>query len=300
MEHTLPPLEALQAVLSAATTGSFSAAADVLGVTHGAISRRVSIVEKWAGVVIFVRHGRGVRSTLEGQRVLARIEQALVLLDDTKLGAPREAEPEMVRVGVVQSFARLWLIPRLRQLEGDPRDLRIEPEIDHRHMTLSDARIAIRLGRGDWPGVVATRLFEEQLQPFANAAIAERLGPDADPDALLSFPLIHDASDEKWRVWLGERKLDRRGRDRTFAGFDLALLAAAGGHGIVLGRDPYGKAYREALGLVPVTMTKVASPQAFYLVVAPGRRHDAVDRLSRRLLSIAAAESHASVDNSIA
>jgi DNA-binding transcriptional LysR family regulator len=106
---------------------------------------------------------------------------------------------------------------------------------------------------------VATRLFQEQLQPVASPAIADRLGPDADPDALLSFPLIHDASDENWSVWLGGRQLGRD-RDRTFAGFDLALLAAADGHGIVLARDPYGTELSDALGLVPVSTKKVGEP----------------------------------------
>jgi LysR family glycine cleavage system transcriptional activator len=287
MAHSLPPLEALQAVLAAASTGSFSAAAELLDITHGAISRRVAAVELWAGAVIFERHGRGVRPTLEGQRLMARIEQALVMLEDTRLAGASDVEPDTVRVGVVQSFARLWLVPHLRELEGTPRDVRIEPEIDDRHMTLSDARIAIRLGRGDWPGVHATRLFSETLRPYASAAVAERIRPDAAPADLLGHPLIHDASDANWRVWLGQSGLEQRARDRTLPGYDLTLLAAAGGHGIVLARDPYGRDLRERLGLVPVSDRSVTNPQAFHLVVAPGRMHAAVERLAQRIIALA-------------
>lgn len=46
----LPPLEALQAVLSAYRLGSFSAAAAALGISHGAVSRRVAATERWAGL----------------------------------------------------------------------------------------------------------------------------------------------------------------------------------------------------------------------------------------------------------
>ncbi|MBA3446680.1 MAG: LysR family transcriptional regulator, partial [Pseudaminobacter sp.] len=152
MDHSLPPLESLQAVLGAAESGSFSAAAEALDVTHGAISRRVASVERWAGVTIFERHGRGVRPTLDGQRLMAQVEQALNLLEDATLIRHRRPELDVVRVGVVQSFARLWLIPNLAALEGTPPDLRIEPEVDHGFMTLSNARIGVRLGRGDWPG----------------------------------------------------------------------------------------------------------------------------------------------------
>jgi LysR family transcriptional regulator, glycine cleavage system transcriptional activator len=287
MTHSLPPLEALQAVLGAASTGSFSAAAGLLDITHGAVSRRVAVVELWAGAIIFERHGRGVRPTLEGQRLVARIEQALAMLEDTRLAGASDVEPETVRVGVVQSFARLWLIPHLRELEGTPRDVRIEPEIDHRHMTLSDARIAIRLGRGDWSGVEARRLFSETLQPYASPAVAARIRPDAAAADLLACPLIHDASDANWRLWLGQTGLEQRSRDRTFPGYDLTLLAAADGHGIVMVRDPYGRDLRERLGLVPVSERSVANPQAFHLVVAPGRMHAAVERLAQRIIALA-------------
>ncbi|MBL3967816.1 LysR family transcriptional regulator, partial [Burkholderia sp. KCJ3K979] len=42
-----PPLASLETVCTVAREGSFLAAADVSGVTHGAISRRVAAVENW-------------------------------------------------------------------------------------------------------------------------------------------------------------------------------------------------------------------------------------------------------------
>ncbi|MCT8992203.1 LysR family transcriptional regulator [Chelativorans sp. SCAU2101] len=46
----LPPLDYLQAVVAAASLGSFTAAAERLSITHGALSRRVAAVEHWAAV----------------------------------------------------------------------------------------------------------------------------------------------------------------------------------------------------------------------------------------------------------
>ena len=54
MDHslnTLPPLDALRAFEAAARTGSFSAAAEQLNVTHGAVSRQVAKLEHWMGKV---------------------------------------------------------------------------------------------------------------------------------------------------------------------------------------------------------------------------------------------------------
>jgi LysR family transcriptional regulator, glycine cleavage system transcriptional activator len=281
----------MQAVLAAARTGSFSGAAEALEVTHGAISRRVAAVEQWAGMALFVRHGRGVRLTLEGQRLASRIELALALVEDGRASGKVEAELDTVRVGVVQSFARLWLIPNLTALEGSPPDLRIEPEVDHRHMTLSDARIAIRLGRGDWPGVISEPLFRETLVAVAHRDIAAELGP-APSAQLLAFPLIHDASEDAWRLWLSRNgaSYERRPRDRMFSGYDLALLAAAYGQGIALARLPYGRRFIETNGLVPLPGGPVENPVAFHIVTRPGGRYGAVERLVERMRQVAEAE----------
>lgn len=287
MEHStsLPPLEALEAVLAAARLGSFSAAAGALGITHGAVSRRVTATERWAGLRLFARHGRGVRLTLDGERFVARVERAVALLEDSRATSPGGHGLDTVRVGVVQSFARLWLIPRLTDLEGSPPDLRIELEIDDRHMTLSDARVAIRLGRGGWPNVASELLFAERLQPVAVPTIAAALGPAPTVEDLLAYPLLHDAADTGWRLWLAAqgRELPVSGQDRTFPGHDLVLLAAASGLGIALGRDPYGRAMRTGFGLVPVHPATVGNPEGFHVVTRPGARHPAVERLMGRM-----------------
>jgi len=46
----LPSIDSLTAAICAAKTGSFSAAAFELGITHAAISRRVAALEEWAGL----------------------------------------------------------------------------------------------------------------------------------------------------------------------------------------------------------------------------------------------------------
>lgn len=290
MQHSssLPPLEALRAVIGAGAMGSFSAAADALGITHGAVSRRVAMVEAWAGCALFVRHGRGVRLTYEGQQIVARIEQALALLDDGPGLRHRGPAVDVVRVGIVPSFARLWLLPNIAALEGEPQDLRVEPDIDHRFMSLSDARIAIRYGHGGWPGVTAVPLFEETLVPVAAAAVAAELGVQAPAERLLDYPLINDTTDMAWRAWLSEAGIDyeRRPGDRGFPDYDLTLMAAAQGRGIAILRDPYGAGLCRQFGLRPVATRRVASPLRFHVVTAHRPRHDAVDRLVARLLAL--------------
>src|SRR5882757_6700584 len=94
---TLPPLDTLEAFTHAARTGSFSSAAERLGLTHGAVSRLV-----WRmGVKLFQRAARGVSLTPDGHRFFCRAEDALAMLGvDNDRWAPRRG-PAVVRFSVV-------------------------------------------------------------------------------------------------------------------------------------------------------------------------------------------------------
>ena len=54
----LPPLNALRVFEVAARTSSYAAAASELGLTHGAVSRQIAILETWLGHRLFVRSAR--------------------------------------------------------------------------------------------------------------------------------------------------------------------------------------------------------------------------------------------------
>jgi len=61
----LPPLSTLPVLEAAARLQSFSAAAEELHVTHGAVSHQIRSLENHLGVAMFVRTGRRVVLTPE-------------------------------------------------------------------------------------------------------------------------------------------------------------------------------------------------------------------------------------------
>jgi len=77
-DFTVTALRVVQAVVG---TGSFTAAADLLGYTQSAVSRQVSAAEAAAGVPLFVRGARGVVPTPAGARVARRAAAALTEID---------------------------------------------------------------------------------------------------------------------------------------------------------------------------------------------------------------------------
>jgi DNA-binding transcriptional LysR family regulator len=283
MDHSLPPLEAFEAVLQAACIGTFSGAAIALDITHGAVSRRIGQVEAWAGVRLFERHGRGVRLTVAGEDLAVQLDHILRQLRNVPLSGTGDTALPVVRVGVVNSFARLWIIPRLACLEGEPKDLHIHLDIDHRLMPMAADRLAVRYGIGPWPGSRSTPLGREVFRPYATAVLAEKLPPDPAPEDLLAHPLIHDQHDDGWPIWLDSPRLPIRYQDRYLPGYDLTMLAAAEGLGITLVREPYGAEYCKSVGLISLSNRTAENPKRYHVLTHNGRPSAAAQTLALRM-----------------
>src|SRR5258707_10780429 len=109
----LPPLSTLPVLEAAARLQSFSAAAEELHVTHGAVSHQIRSLEDYLSVSLFSRQGRRVVLTAEGaaladavREALARVAQAVEAL------SPKERERRLC-ISTLPSFASRWLMPRL-------------------------------------------------------------------------------------------------------------------------------------------------------------------------------------------
>ncbi|WP_366664630.1 LysR family transcriptional regulator, partial [Mesorhizobium sp.] len=138
----LLPLETLRAFDAAARTGSFSAAAERLNLTHGAVSRQIAKLEDWLGLKVFERNARGVTLTNEGNRLHLRTTEAFALIS---VNSDRWVEPRgtaVVRLASIPSVSGLWLMPRMAALENNPTRLRIVLDVDNRQADASESLIS--------------------------------------------------------------------------------------------------------------------------------------------------------------
>lgn len=283
----LPPLDGLNALIAAAETGSFTAAAEMLNITHGSVSRRIATLETWLGTALFERHGRGVRLTPAGQRFAADARHALGTLSrSADQWRPRRGRPT-VRLAVVPSFARLWLLPRLARIERG--DIHVEVMAAHRPTDLDaqEADVAVRYGHGTWDGLEARKLFAETLRPVAAPALAGDLGSDAPPEALLRLPLLHDSDVSHWRRWLesGGVRYRPRWQDRRFEDYDSVLIAAEAGLGVALLREPLAARAIFDGRLACVATRAEPNPAAHFVSLRTGEQRAAVIELASRLLT---------------
>ena len=110
---------ALRVLVHVAQTGSFTAAARMLGYSQSAVSRQIAGLESVAGRELFERRRDGAVLTAAGARLLARAGRGIDELDAAarEVADPGTAGP--VRLGAFASAAA-GLLPRA--LAGLPRD----------------------------------------------------------------------------------------------------------------------------------------------------------------------------------
>ncbi|MDQ0474861.1 LysR family transcriptional regulator [Labrys wisconsinensis] len=291
---TLPPLDTLEAFAHAARSGSFSAAAETLGLTHGAVSRQVARLERWMGVKLFQRAARGVTLTPDGSRFFVRAEEALALLGSGEDRWVQRRGPAVVRLSATPSLASLWLFPRMRLLEGD--DLHLDLVIEHRLADFSEGvDLAIRCGRGPWAGIRSLRLWREEIAPIAAPTLADRIGPVPSAARLLDWPILHDSNTEGWRHWLAAAGIDYapRSRDCRFEDYHLVLEACALGLGVALTRPMLAQPAIDAGRVVVLDERTVTNPVAFHLIRPDEPLRAPAAEMAGRLLRAAGIEDEA-------
>jgi DNA-binding transcriptional LysR family regulator len=255
-----------------ARLGSTVAAASELGVTHGAVSKQIALLESWLEVALFDRTGVRLTPSTAGARYAAVLGRAL----DEISQATREidesvaAVESVVRVSTTASFALLWLLPRLgRFREANPGvDVWVSQSRAPVEVGPGGVDVALRLGRGPWPGARVEPLMDEQLVPVCTPQLARRL---REPGSLARATLLHDEDpNTSWRDWLEAAGLDRPAwgaRGPRLADGALVLQAAAEGQGIALARRRLAAGLLESGRLIEPFGPAVSMGTAYWLVM---------------------------------
>ncbi|MBS0521020.1 MAG: LysR family transcriptional regulator [Proteobacteria bacterium] len=187
----------LRSLLAVAECGSFTAAAEAIGVTQSGVSQAVAALEESLGVTLVVRHRRGADLTAAGERVAAHARTALDALGRIKgeADAARGLASGTVRLAGFPSVFATLLPPLLRRFRTRHPEVRVVAlETDDREverwlaagkidlgvvMNPAPGRAAASLGRDAWVPVLpaghplaqrpAVSLAELARQPFVLA-----------------------------------------------------------------------------------------------------------------------------------
>ncbi|MEP3113367.1 LysR substrate-binding domain-containing protein [Nisaea sp.] len=276
----LPPFRSLLAFRAAATHDRLADAAVALGVTESAVSHQIRQLETLLRTQLFDRTNRRLVLTETGVRYLARIDPAIRELEAaTEAVLPSDGRA-IVRLTLPTSMAATWLLPRLGAFESANPDLDIQLVPTTRVIDLErdQVDIGIRYGRGNWPNVDKTFLFDDNATPVAAPGYVPEGEEDIEEVLKRSRLIVVRSIPDEWQEWAKARGLappELRGALELDA-IEQGLQVAEAGHGITIGRSPYIEARLARGTLVTPFGTTASSGAAFYLCLPankppPGR-----------------------------
>ena len=152
----LPPLSAIRAFEAAARHGSFTKAAEELGMTQAAVSYQVKLLEDRVGTPLFLRQPRRVVLSEAGKRLAPAVADAFQRLN-VAFANLRETDENVLSVTAVNTVCTNWLVPRLGRFQMAHPNIAVRLEVSHRVVDFAreDFDIGIRGGKGIWPGLKA-------------------------------------------------------------------------------------------------------------------------------------------------
>ena len=259
-------LNGIKAFEAAARTGSFAAAGAELNVSAAAVSRMVHLLEDRLGIALFERKANRLATTAAGrayQGGLTPIFDALASLT-AQVTAPSSVR--VLTIGVGPTFAMKWLIPRLADFRKTGAGYRRPHHTGDAAVPFGeDWSCGIKLGDGEWPGLIVEPLFAADLLPVCAPRLANGLKRPADLKGPTLLRVAHSPDD--WPSWLeaaGAARLTARGPEFEFYG--QALQAAVDGLGIAMGIRPYIDDDLAAGRLVAPFALSVPKGMRWYLV----------------------------------
>ena len=274
-------LQAIRVFSQVVESGSFSTAAEKLGLSATATSRHVAELEAHLHTRLLNRTTRRVGLTESGRAFYERSVQLLADLEEAEQEALRAAVVPRgtIRLTAAVNFGVRHLAPAIADFLAAHAEVRFDASLSDRIVDLVEEGfdLAIRIGAPGSQNVVARKLGETRLVPCASPGYLAAHGAPQTPEELARhncFTYEYVTPRNLWRFRDpagGERSVRVSGSLHSNNG-ELLAEAAARGAGIVF--EPafiVGPEVR-AGRLVPLLQDYVPAPAPIYAVY-PSRKH---------------------------
>ena len=271
-------LNALRAFEATARLQSFSAAADELSVTHGAVSRHIRMLEDSLGLPLLNRSAHGTSPTEEGRRFAEGLSRAFNLIQSSI----EQVRPGPLTLSCSESIMMYWLIPRLARFQEAHPEVELRYNMSHGTVdfTRDNIGVAIRLSTIDSPeDVIRSDVVTEWIGPVCSAEYLRSVQLDCAADLLRAHLMVSRTRPQAWLDWSRCCSQDPGDLhiDESFDHFYLLIQAAKCGLGLanvphMLVRDDLKS------GALVAPLGFAAGPNRLVIWVAPhlSRRADTV------------------------
>ena len=205
MHRRLPSLVALRSFEAAMRCDGLAAAARELSVTNSAVSHQIKQLENELGMKLVRREGRRLAMTEAGRCLMPAVQEAFQRISTTVASLQVQATQAPLSIGMVESFAVNWFLPRLHRFRGMNPDIKVRVSIDNRNTGFGGEPVdmAVQIADNCSKDLHWQPLFRDELAPVCSPEYLERHGPLHSPGELLAKQLLvsQPPSAEAWSRW---------------------------------------------------------------------------------------------------
>lgn len=247
-----------------AEAGSFTRAADSLGLSQSAISRQIGALEEDLGTALFHRHARGLVLTEQGEILLetAREVAARMAAVERRMSEAKDHPAGHLRVNATVGLGSIWLASHLREFIDLYPEVTItllvaDSELD---LSMGEADVAIRLTAPRQPDLIQRRLMTAHTHLYAAPEYLETAPgleavDDLDQHRLIGYGMVDarpPVSSVNWVLSAGRRDEDGTRRASLLINNVYGMLRAAErGFGISSLPDYLGSTSRRLVRVLP-------------------------------------------------
>jgi DNA-binding transcriptional LysR family regulator len=230
MEPAVPDLLDVLAFAEVYHSGSYTAAAERMGLSKPVISRRIARLEQRLGARLFTRTARGADPTEMGSIYYARISKILADFEDARevVASAMNQVAGRIRLSAPLSFGISYLAEALADFAREYPEVELDTEFtDHKvDLVGGGYDLAVRIGR-----LADSALVARRIAPVKKVAIASPAYLDANGRPAVPADLAHHEAllygNEIWRFRNGERWETVHGKLRMRSNNGEMLCVAA-------------------------------------------------------------------------
>lgn len=170
---------------TAAESGSFTHAAEKLGMSQSAVSRQISALEEDLSLKLFIRHARGLVLTEVGEQLFRTAHRMHWELQqvETQMSESQDVPTGPLVVTTTVGLGSTWLSSRVHEFLMLYPDIQIEIKLNDAELDLAmrEADVAIRLHRPNQSEMIQRKLFTVHNHFYASR---EYLAAHGEPQAV--------------------------------------------------------------------------------------------------------------------
>jgi DNA-binding transcriptional LysR family regulator len=200
---------------TAAESGSFTHAAEKLGMSQSAVSRQISALEDDLRLKLFIRHARGLVLTEVGEQLFRTAHRMYWELQqvETQMTESQDEPTGPLLVTTTVGFGSTWLASRINEFLLLYPLIQLEIKLNDAEMDLAmrEADVAIRLHRPNQSDLIQRKLFSVHNHFYASKDYLAQHGSPATVEELDAHRII--SFGEPVPSYLGDINfLERMGR----------------------------------------------------------------------------------------